>query len=429
MASADAWSRRQALLGLAATLAAPAAAFASVPRGGLTDPEALDFSLRNATLVLPGGAQVKGGLRVVGGRIAAVGPEIDDGLDLEGDWLFPGAFDAGCTVGMVEVDQEGSSRDDRDSGPITADARAIDGYNPHSEVIPVTRLGGVTGALVVPHGGGLISGQAAAVQTAGDTLAECTLRAPAALLIRLGQGGDAGSRVGAMRQLREALEASPAPPTRERGHQRPFQNTVNEGNNVTERTLAAARRRELPVLVHAERADDIERALTLIDAYGLDAALWGGAEAWMHARTISEAGVPVVLSPVLAQPDHYGRLGARYDNAKLLHEAGVSLAFASGAAHFSRNLRVNVGVLTAHGLPWAAAIDGLCAGGPTILGLADVGRLAPGAHATFVRCSGDPLQPRTSVRGLWYKGRVASLRSRQTELKARYERLSGPAGR
>ncbi len=428
MRSAEPWSRRRALAGLAATFALPRLASAA-PRSGWAAAAPADLSLRNAILVLPNGAQLRGGLSVVGGRIQALGPEVDQGEDMGGDWIFPGIFDAAGTLGMVEVDQESGSRDDRDVGALTPDARAIDGYNPHSEVIPVTRMGGITGALVVPRTSGLISGQAAAVRTVGDTLAESTLRSPAALLIRLGPGGDAGSRVGALRELRAALEASPAPPTAQKGHQRPFATSADEPAEAGADALAAARRRELPVLIHAERSDDIERALGLLDEWGLDGAIWGGAEAWMLRHSIAEAGVRVVLSPVLAQPDGYGRLGARYDNAKQLHEAGVALAFGSGGAHFSRNLRVNVGVLTAHGLPWAAAMEGLCAGGPELYGLPGLGRLAPGAEATFVRCSGDPLQPRTAIRGVWFGGRPASLRSHQTELLERYQTLSGPAAR
>lgn len=423
MRSAEPWSRRQALTGLAAALALPRAA-----RGS---PEAAPGPLRwrNATLVLPSGATVRGGLSVAEGRILAVGPEVDEGEDLGGDWIFPGVFDAASSLGMVEVDQEPSSRDDRDEGALRADAQAIDGYNPRSKVIPVARGGGLTGALILPRSGGLISGQAAAVQTFGLTLAASTLRSPAALILRLGQGGEGGSRVSALRELRAALEAAPAPPTAPLGHPRPFRPAPPPPADPAARALAAARRRELPVLIHADRSDDIERAIGIFDEWGLDGAILGGAEAWSMARPLSEAGVPVVLSPVLAQPDSYSRLGARYDNARRLHEAGVRLAFGSGGAHFARTLRVNAGVLTAHGLPWAAAMDALCAGGPELYGLPGLGRLAPGAQATFVRCTGDPLQPRTAIRGLWFAGEPAPLGSHQSELLQRYQTLSAPAVR
>ncbi|MFM2244788.1 MAG: hypothetical protein RL071_862, partial [Pseudomonadota bacterium] len=106
------------------------------------------------------------------------------------------------------------------------------------------------------------------------------------------------------------------------------------------------------------------------------------------------------------------------------HAAGVQLAFASGGAHFSRNLRVDVGVLTAHGLPAHAARHALCAGGPELLGLPGLGRLEPGAVATFARASGDPLQPRSAVTATWYGGRRASMSSVQTRLFDEYRALS-----
>ena len=77
---------------------------------------------------------MKRGLLIGVGTVGALGavfaitpPEFGSSTNFRASCpSWQGAFDAGCTVGMVEVDQEGSSRDDRDSGPITADARAID---------------------------------------------------------------------------------------------------------------------------------------------------------------------------------------------------------------------------------------------------------------------------------------------------------------
>jgi imidazolonepropionase-like amidohydrolase len=433
MSSPEQLSRRALLGGLAAGLCLPVVAGAAPPSGGpqalggLLDEAPHAVRLRNANLVLPDGRVHRGGLVVEDGRITAVGPHCEEGEDLGGDWLFPGVFDAGCSVGMVGIDQDSASRDDRDSGALTADARAIDGYNPLSDVIPVTRRGGVTGVLALPQGGGLVAGQAAAMQTAGRSLVEAQLKAPAALLIRLGQGGAGGSRVSALRELRAALEKAPAPPTVPPPPSRraPFPGgPPGPPPPPEDRLLGAARARQIKVLIAAERADDIERALGLCAEWGLDAALIGGAEAHLLAKALADAAMPVILSPVLAQPDGWQRLHARYDNAARLHAAGVQLAFASGAAHFSRNLRVDVGVLTAHGLPAPAARHALCAGGPEVLGLPGLGRLEPGAVATFVRASGDPLQPRSAVKAVWYGGRRASMSSVQTRLFDEYRELS-----
>ena len=116
------------------------------------------------------------------------------------------------------------------------------------------------------------------------------------------------------------------------------------------------------VLVHADRADDIERALGWIADNELDGVLLGCAEGWMVADLLAEASWPVVLGKLMVQPDSFAHPHARYDNAAILHKAGVPLAFGSRSNHSARGLRTEAGVLVAHGLPWEAAIEALTVG-------------------------------------------------------------------
>ena len=54
--------------------------------------------------------------------------------------------------------------------------------NPHSNVIPVTRVNGITSVVTEPEGG-IISGSSAMIQLAGWTPQEMTLKAPLAMHI------------------------------------------------------------------------------------------------------------------------------------------------------------------------------------------------------------------------------------------------------
>jgi hypothetical protein len=317
---------------------------------------------------------------------------------------------------MVAVGQEPASRDDRDAGQIRPDSRAIDGFHPNSSVIPITRAAGITRLFLTPGGGRLVPGQVALVQSAGASLAETLVQSPVALSVELGQRGDGGSRIGAARELRSWFT--------EIGLPAPILPKEAEGEPVKEDpVIALVRGGRIPIRIKAERADDIERALDLAKTYGFRLILEGGAEAWRVGPEIAAAGVPLILSPTLAQPDGFDRLEARYDNAALLNAAGVRLAFASGGAHFARGLRVDVGILQAYGLPFEAAIRGLCCLGTEIHGVPDYGRLEPGAHADLVRASGDPLQPRTRILGVWIRGRPTSMANRQTRLADQFRSL------
>jgi hypothetical protein len=434
-------SRRDALLLGAAALCVPGAAFASADP---PVPESLDgvgplsdFTLSNATLVLPSGDTVVGGVRVEAGAIADLGPGVKGGLDLGGDWLAAGIVDCGNAVGTFEVGQEGSSRDDDEaSAAVTPDARIRDGYNPLSITIPVARSGGLTHALVLPGGNRLVPGQAALVRYAGESVPEAVLQPSAGLLVRLGKGGTSGdgprSRMGVAMRLRELLDAVKLPEAaeateesrrRRKAPPAPPAPSPDADLSPAERAWRAVRRGTLPVLFAADRADDLVAALELTKAYGLRAVLVGAAEGWVVADAIAAAGVPVLLGPVNVQPDGFGHPLARKDNAARLHAAGVRFCFRSGDNHNARQLRVLAGMAVAHGLPRSAAYAALGAHARAIFNEPALPRLEVGSRASFFRCAGEIIQPRHPVRALWIDGRPVSLESHQTRLRERFSVL------
>lgn len=433
MSGRDGISRRSALAGLGALAAASV-----LPRPARAE---ASFSIRGATLLTHEGRRLDDhGLRVEQGKIVEIAPSARlgaDAIDLGGAWLVPGFTDAGCRVGLVEVDLEKATRDDDEStDAVTADARVRDGYNPRSEVIPVTRANGITSVLVHPTTRNLISGQAALFRTTGETVDEALVLAPAALCINLGhaatgtgRSGAPATRMGVGMKLRELFDGVELPDKGEdKGKKRKGK---DEGKKVKpddeikpkERVLRDLLRGELPALLQAERADDVLFAIDLAKTWKLNAILLGGAEAHLVAGALADAGIPAFLGPLTVQPDDFEHLHARYDNAARLHKAGVRLAFRTGAAHFSRGLPTSAGVAVAHGLPFEAAITALTVGPWAALGLDGKGRMEQGAEATFFAVDGDPLQPRNDVRRMWIAGREVSLETRQSRLYQAFRAL------
>lgn len=438
-------SRRHALAMLAslAATAAPLRARAAAP-GDKLDGWAPDgaplqgtFTLSNATLLSHTGQTTTGGVRVEDGTIVEIGAGVSGGEDLGGAWIAPGFTDAGCQVGLVEVGAVGSSRDQGVSGDaVTTDARVIDGYNPLSDVIPTTRVNGITHALIHPSTDHLVTGLAAVVQLAGLTRAEATVKAPAALCINLGgsgRGEGLSSRIAVSRKLRQILDEAPEPPSEDDDDKKRRRRKKKDGEDdggggdlsEAEQIWKDARAGKLKVLIKAERLDDIHEALDFIEAYKLDGVLLGGAEAWLAAQRIADAGVPMLLGPLQVQPSSFEHPHAIYENAQRLHAAGVTFGVRSDAVHFARMLPSLVGLAIAHGLPFEAGIQALTANPGAILGLGEHhGRLAVGAPATFFQVDGDPLQPRYPVRRVWLGGRQASMETRQTRLRDRFRTLN-----
>ena len=143
----------------------------------------------------------------------------------------------------------------------------------------------------------------------------------------------------------------------------------------------------------------------------------------MVADQLAESGVPVLLDPLINLPYTFDQLGARLDNAAILYDAGVTIAFISGDAspHNARKLRQAAGVAVANGLPHDAALAALTTNPASIFGLPDgYGAIMADTTANLVLWSGDPLEVTTLAENVVLNGRLIPMVSRQTLLRDRY---------
>ena len=63
----------------------------------------------------------------------------------------------------------------------------------------------------------------------------------------------------------------------------------------------------VPLVVHADRASDIEAALRLAQRHGIKMILAGATEAWRHAEALAAAKVPVIIDPITNAPESFDR--------------------------------------------------------------------------------------------------------------------------
>lgn len=436
-------SRRSFVTGgisLAAGLAASAASVAALPGSALagSDGETVYSNARILLGIMPseGATELSGGVRIVNGMITEVGPGVTGGIDLAGATIWPGVWDAGSTIGLADIDLEGATRDDAETGDaFLPQMRVVDAFNPASEVLPVLRARGVMGALVVP-GGGIVGGQAAWMRTNGSTVAAATVLEPAGLVIHLGRAGvgaGAATRMGVAARLRDALDANPPPKTL--GADEPHatgKKATSARHKAPEAPIKPPTRaesvwhdlhsRKLRAIFVADRASDVLLACEIANEYGLDAVVLGAAEGWMVADALSSANMPVIVGPVTVQPESFETLNARYDNAALLHAAGVRIGLRIGDPHRAYDLTTEAGIAVAWGLPREVAIAAICGNSLAFFGLG-AGRLLVGKEASFVVSNGDPLEPRTAVQRVIIGGSEVALTNHQTELYERFKVL------
>jgi len=404
---------------------------------GLAAPApAQDLAILNGKVHPVSGPPVEGATVVVrDGRIATVGidVEVPEGvprIDASGGVVTPGLFDPHSQIGVVEVDLEASTRDDRMADaedPVTAAFTPVDGLNPRSTLIPYVRLGGLTTvATGPPRSGGLVTGTVSVVDLSGETIEEMVSRRTAAIVAAYGESGASvagGSRGAAALRLREVLEDA-----------RFWRDNRAAFDAGRSRELAESRldlealqpvlTGEIPLVVRAERASDIETVLEIAGEYGIRPVILGGAEAWMVADRLAAEDVPVILKPLTSTPEEFERLGARFDNAARLHEAGVSIAFTTFENHRADEITQEAGNAVRFGLPWDAALEAITRTPARIYGVDDeYGSIEPGNVANLVVWPGDPLELSSYPTAVVIRGRKVPEWSRQRELLERYRTI------
>ncbi len=339
----------------------------------------------------------------------------------EGAQVTPAFIEPSTALGLVEVSLEQNTVDSssNESDPVRAALTVMDGYNPRSTLIGVARLGGIGTAVLVP-GGGLISGQSAAVDLVGATQAEALITPSVGMHAGLGGGG--GSRSQTLMRLREVLEDA-----RVYGRNRAAFDGDRFRDLAAERLdLEALQRvlsKEIPLVVSVQRASDIEALLRLAEEVGIRLVLVGASEGWLLGEQLAAANVPVVLDPLVYGPGSFDQIHARADNAALLHAAGVPVVISSFSSHNARTLRQAAGNAVRGGLPHDVALAAITRTPAAVFGLEDHGRLEPGAVGNVAVWSGDPLEPSSELLHLYLRGEAMPLTSRQTALFEKYRSL------
>ena len=179
--------------------------------------------------------------------------------------------------------------------------------------------------------------------------------------------------------------------------------------------LARVLRGELPLLVTAQRAQDIASALRLAEELKIRIILDGAAEAPLVLERIRAAGVPVILHPPMARAA--GELeSASFETAARLQKAGVTIALQSGYESYVPRTRVilfEAAVAAANGLGAEAALAAITTGPARILGLdSRIGSLVVGKDGDLALFDGDPFEYTTHCTATVVEGHVVHNASR-----------------
>lgn len=368
---------------------------------------------------------IKNGVVLVGadGKIEAVGPEsrvkIPSGYRvINARVVTPGLIDAHTVIGLNGyLNQPHDQMALEQSSPMQPELRAIDAYNADEPLIGWVRSFGVTTIHTGHAPAALISGQTMIAKTVGKTAEAAALVPTAMIAVTLGQsalasqGRSPGTRAKQAAMLRAELLKAQEAVRKQSENKNASEQKTSVSTDLRAEMMQRVIRREIPLLITAQRAQDISTALRLAKEFNIRIILDGAAEAHLLLDEIKASGFPVILHPTMYRAG--GELqNLSMETASKLKAAGIPFAIQSGYETYVPKTRVvlyEAAVAASNGLAFRDALASITIDAARILGLDDrIGSLAPGKDGDLALYDGDPFEYTTHCTGTVIGGRVVS---------------------
>jgi imidazolonepropionase-like amidohydrolase len=357
-------------------------------------------------------------------------------IDAKGMTVYPGLIDSETHLGLTEIEADPMTNDlIEKSDEIMPHMHVYDAFHAETALIPVTRINGITNAIVAPANQDTLPGQDIFIQLDGREQPDYMVLRDNALPLnftgeqRRNESFDHAkypmTRMGMAAQLRQTFIET-----------QEYLNKLDEWNKKgdADKAKGSEPKRDLkyeslvpylqgkkPVVLAAETGSDIDTAVALAQEFKLRFVLNHVTHSQKVLDRIAALKVPVIVGPIYDMPRDDERYDAVYSLPAQLAKRGVKIAFASYDAHQSRNLPYAAGYAVAFGLPHDEALRAITLSPAEIWGVADqLGSLDVGKTANVVVANGDPLDVKTDVKHVFIGGREVPLESRQTRLRDQY---------
>jgi imidazolonepropionase-like amidohydrolase len=340
---------------------------------------------------------VDGDVLIEDGNIAAVDAPADaEEIDVDGAHVTPGLVDAHSHAGMAEWAEPEDGDFNEGTSATTPHVNALDGFHPRDEELKHAFQNGVTSVSSRMGSGNVIGGVIVSVKTYGDIADDMLIREDG-MKAAMGENPkrfhgeqkdrQPSTRPGVAATLREQfMEAEDYLDRKPDAEDESFDRDLGMEN------LARVLTGDLPLRVHAHRADDIRTVFRIADEFGIDdLSIEHATEGHLIADQFVERDVPAVVGPSLSSASKYELRNITFETPGILHEEGVKIAIQTDAPVLpQQHLDVCVGLAVREGLPADAALDAVTTNPAEILGIEDrVGTLAEGTDADIAVWNGE----------------------------------------
>jgi len=357
----------------------------------------------------------RGTILIKDGKIADVGPDVKipkdaKEINLRGKWVTPGLIDAHCHIGIWEesIGWAGSDGNER-TDPITPQVRALDGIKANADEGGLTAAAenGITTVQVLPGSANVIGGTGVVIKTAPKTTVEDMIVVEnSGMKVAFGENprrvyGDQkvlpSTRMGVAGIMREWLyKTKNYMEKKERFADKPEK---QPDKDLKLEALIPVLKGEIPMRVHAHRADDVATAIRICDEFGIKMSWEHATEGHRIADYIAEKAIPAVWGPGLNWRSKWETRERTFETVKNLVDAGVKVALQTDADNGKIGfLPIHAALAIRDGLSEEEAWRTITINPAEILGIADrVGSIEKGKDADLRITKGDPLDPRSQV--------------------------------
>ncbi|CAN5160259.1 amidohydrolase family protein [soil metagenome] len=370
------------------------------------------IALKGETVWTMAGDPITNGVVLIkNGKIEAVGPAAlvqipNDYRVISAKVVTPGLIDAHTVIGLNGYLNQPHDQMGLDNGAsFQPELRATDAYNAQERLVEWVREYGVTTIHTGHQPGALASGQTMIVKTWGKNVDEATIVPTAMIAVTLGPGANAQGRSPGTRAKQASMLRAELIKAQE--------NTAKTEPAKDLRSLIMARviKREIPLLITAEAAQDIMTAIRIAKEFNIRIVLDGVSDGHLISSEIKASGFPVIVHASMARPGG-DRSNLSLENASKLRAAGIPVALQSGYEGYVPKTRIvlfEAAMAAANGLGPSNALASITIDAARILGIdARVGSIAVGKDADIAMYDGDPFEWTTHCTGTIINGRVVS---------------------
>lgn len=294
------------------------------------------------------------------GKISRVGRDIpvesgDRVIDCTNGYLLPGFIDVHTHLGLYDEGTGWAGNDANETiEPMSPHVRAIDGVYPLDPAFGDAIKYGITTAHIMPGSANVIGGTTSVIKTAGKNIKNMIIQEIAGLKIALGENPkrihsmgnkDSITRMGIMGMLREA-----------------FYEAMKSENpdSLRVKPLLLALNREIPVRIHAHRADDIMSAVRFAQEFNLDLRIEHCTEGHLIADELQGLNLKVSVGPTLTRRSKVELKNKSWKTYQELTNHGVEVSVTTDHPYTPiQYLNVCASIAVREGLSEQKALEGI----------------------------------------------------------------------